>query len=257
YVGSAHKGKPAYVIVGVPWAQAPPLDALEIEARVWAATCSLLLDRDKLLALIPSPAAEEEAAMGEQVKALQVKVIELETASARLEVSLAKNAVSEQVAGVARQDLARETAEARDHLARLEGWQVRAGDAHSRREQILTLADLDEALSGADIDLQAHVYDVLDLEAMTGELSDGEVKQRVRDVLGEGYPEERFTPGALSVWRTTMVTEDLVQDVKDRQPTKAAADSTGIRLTVMGQLAADTAARFTRTSALAGRRSGR
>lgn len=87
---------------------------------------------------------------------------------------------------------------------------------------------------------------------MTGELSDDEVKQHVRAVLGEDYPEESFTPGALSVWRTTMVTEALVQDVKDRQPTKAAADSTGLRLTIMGQLTSGTAARFTRTSAAAG-----
>ena len=51
------------------------------------------------------------------------------------------------------------------------------------------------------------MYDVLDLEAVTGELTDDEVKQHVRSVLGEDHPEESFTPGALSVWRTTMVTE--------------------------------------------------
>ena len=194
--------------------------------------------------------------MRDQVETLKSRIKELEASSVRLEVSLAKNAVSEDVADGARKELARETTEAREHLARLEGWQSRAADAHSRRDQILTLADLDEALNGADLDLQAHVYAVLDLEAVIGELTDEEVKQRVRDNLGEDYADESFTPGALSMWRTTMAAEALAADVKKRQPKRAAGVGPDLRLTIMGQLTADTASRFTRTSAGADRRSG-
>jgi hypothetical protein len=53
YVGSMHQGRPQYLIVGVSWKEAPPLDAEEIETRVWDATCATLLDRDKLLSLMP------------------------------------------------------------------------------------------------------------------------------------------------------------------------------------------------------------
>jgi hypothetical protein len=88
----------------------------------------------------------------------------------------------------------------------------------TRRNQILTLADLDEALRDADVDLQAHVYDVLDLEVRTGTTTDEEVKRHVRSVLGDEYPDEQFTPGALSVRRTTMAAEALAEDLQERRP---------------------------------------
>jgi hypothetical protein len=127
----------------------------------------------------------------------------------------------------------------------------------TRRNQILTLADLDEALRDADVDLQAHVYDVLDLEVRTGTTTDEEVKRHVRSVLGDEYPDEQFTPGALSVWRTTMAAEALAEDLQERRPERAALHGPDLRLTIMGQIAADTAARFMKTSVSAGKRSGR
>jgi hypothetical protein len=119
------------------------------------------------------------------------------------------------------------------------------------------LADLDEALRGADLELQAHVYDVLALEARIETPSDDEVKRHVRAVLGEDYDEEQFTPGALSMWRTTIAAEALAVDVQERRPEKAVAQGPDLRLTIMGQLAADTAARFMKTSESAGTRSAR
>jgi site-specific DNA recombinase len=258
YVGSMHRGTPQYLIVGVPWGDAAPLRAKDIESRVWDATCATLLDRDKLLALIPSPATDqEESAMREQVGALTKRVSELAAAQARLEVNLAKQGVTEQVAADARRELARERDEAEQHLTRLETWKGRAADANKRRDQILTLTDLDDALRDADAGLQAHVYDVLQLEAHIGAPSEDEIKQHVRAVLGADYVEERFTPGAMSVWAHTLATEALVKEVQGRQADKAVSLGPDLRLTIMGQLAADTAGRFMKTSGRAGRCSGR
>jgi hypothetical protein len=191
------------------------------------------------------------------VGALTKRVGELAAAQVRLEMNLAKQGVTEQVAARARRELAREHDEAEQHLARLETWKERAADTNKRRDQILTLADLDDALRGADADLQAHVYDVLQLEAHVGAPSESEIKEHVRFVLGADYQEEQFTPGARSLWRTVIGVEALVNDIQDRQVTGAATVEEGVRLIVMGKLAADTGGRFMKTSASAGRCSAR
>ena len=246
YVGSAYKGAPRYVVVGASWSEVRPLPAGEIEARVWEATCSVLLDREKLLALIPAPATDaEEAAMREQADALRRKVQDLEAASARLDVNLAKGVPSDQAAALARQELAQEYKEAQDHVARLETWHSRAQDTQARREQILTLADLDDALRGADLATQAHVYDVLDLHAtLTAATAAEQMAGRIADLAGRDAAD---------------IAEDLTE-FGDGSYGLLGADgfegvvADGFTLTIAGQLSADPAARFMRTSASAGRR---
>jgi outer membrane murein-binding lipoprotein Lpp len=63
--------------------------------------------------------------MQQQVEALKTRVRELEAASARLEVNLAKTTPSEQAAALARQELASEYEDAKAHMTRLETWQRR------------------------------------------------------------------------------------------------------------------------------------